>query len=448
MDSFFITFKQLMHDYHNVLDKNIQRKFEWSRDKIESFCSVLTCSASEYIANPKECDCKKDMGNIHRFEIPENSVDYNPKRYSFYTDDGGHRILESSMVTKALHDIIKENNNIINWGEEIVSEDTLAYINSLLRDIKQNFIPQRDFSAFKIIMGIDSDTKVNKNNKYVCEAFDTTKQYYANLLAVDVDAFRDTCVFLTESFGFVAQNYKPTSMTLRREKYNAVNNVKQEQEKIHRMASTIAEIAEKFGCSNFLSKHNEAMTLLSQEYKINADNGMEAYYYIKLSNLVLPSNIKIESSAGAEKLCNAALNYKLGNFDFFNSFFDEIRLYGSLRGKKFDWNAMDTKENRYLSLLSASLVDVFTYSRVSRMATTAYFFHILKNGFIISNNCLIEGVKPDINKKKLTELLTYIFIYKLCITSRCDNNVASDERGVYVPLMKTINKVLDKNICK
>ena len=33
MHSKFITFKQLMHDYHNVLDSEIQRKYEWDKEK-------------------------------------------------------------------------------------------------------------------------------------------------------------------------------------------------------------------------------------------------------------------------------------------------------------------------------------------------------------------------------------------------------------------------------
>ena len=453
MNTVFITFKQLMHDYHNVLDENIQRKFEWNEEKIRTFCDVLSCSASDFIENPKEADCKRDMGNIHRFEIPSDNPDYNPKKHSYYTDDGGHRLLELALTTKALYDIIKENNNVVDVIHEIVSEDTMAYLNGLIKDIKQNFVPKRDIRAFNYIMDINKNVTLKKNEQKICESFEQTKTFYIELLNDDIETFRDVCTFLVEDLGFVAQNYPPTSMSYRREKYNAINNVVQPQEKIHRMASTLAEVAEKYGCDDFLIKHNEAYTLLEQEYKINPTEGIEAYYYIKLSECVLPE-VNIESSVGTKKLCSKAATNKLGDFNFYNTFFDDIRIYGSLRGKKFNWNATDTKENRHFALLTASLVDVFTYAKTARMATTAYYFHILKNCFNISNNCLINSVKEGVNKKKLNELLSYIFIYKLCITSRCDNNVASDERSVYFPLLKTMAKILtdesvmDKHIAR
>lgn len=442
MNTQFLTFKEIMHNYYNVLDEGIQRKFEWDKDKIETFCSVLTSSASEYMANPKESDCKRDMGNIHRFEIPHYSVDYNSIMDSYYTDDGGHRLLESCMVTKAIYDVIRENNNLFNCEDEIVNEDVKAYINGLIKDIKNNFRPKKDINAFNYIMDIDKFAKINKKDKFVCEAFEINKQYFSKLLYNDIETFRDTCTFLTQTFGFVVQSYKPTTMSIRREKYNAVNNVQQPQDKLHRMASTIAEVAEKFGCTNFMIKHTEAFNILSQEYGMNASQGIEVYYYIKLSELIFTNpNVNIEGQAGVSKLANTVLNNNLGDFQYFNVFFDDIRLYGSLRGKKMKWTAIDTKENRYLSLLTASLVDIFTYSNVARMSTTSYYFYLLKNAFLIANNCQIEGMSPNVNRKKLIDLLSYIFIYKLCLTSRCDSNVASDERGVYVPLLKSIDKL-------
>ena len=450
MHSKFITFKQLMHDYHNVLDSEIQRKYEWDKEKVKEFCVKITNSANEYYENPKQSDCKRDLGGLDRFEIPKNDRGYCPNKESFYVDEGGQRIVTSSIVTKSIYDIIVENNNLYDWVP-IVSEITNAYINGLIKDIENHFVTEGDAYTFECIMHNIQDVKNKDFNKAINDAYLISREYFSELLYSNIEAFKNVSTFIVDDFGYVVHDYNPTPRHIRLEKYNEINSLVQPQSDLHRMLSKMSELAEKKGCRTFTTRHNEAMNKSILGKKITT-SVMEQYYFIKTGWMVLSKGYFILNRDNALGAVNQFCVHEMGDYNYFDTFFDDFNLYCSLKNRCIRWMADDSKDNRVLGFLSTTLIEPFIYNKTSRNATSAYMFHFIKNFFSIIYNCQINGLKNERKKNKVIKLLSYIFVFRICLMARCDGNVAADERGVFGSLLKdmdciaTDENVLDKHI--
>lgn len=423
-----------MHDYHIVLDSDIQRKYEWDPETISLYCGRIVKAANEFFKDDKKYDCKRDMGTLSAFKMSPSDRNFSSKKSSIFIDNGAQRCDTATMTVKSLYSIFE---NKVEDKTDFSNMRILIQLGTLLNNIKENFITEVDEETFSYIMNDGIISKEKHYNGRMISAKFIIDDFFSKLFEKDITSFKNVCIFLSEYFGFVINEYEPTSKQIRLEKYNEINSLSKPQSVLHQMFSHLSENAEKNGCCDFGFKYNNCML------KGVSENDMVSYFFIKTGYIVLSNNKTIKNKDSAIDSVKQFCIHEYGDFDFFNTFFDDFELYYSLRTKQVRWIAEDTKMNNRLSLLITALVEPFIYKKSARNASLSYAFHLLKNAFIISNNCLIKGVKQNINKTNLIKLLTYNYIVKLGFLARCDGSTASDERSIYGLLNKDVNKIFD-----
>lgn len=440
MHTKFVTFKQFMHDQRNVLDAQIQRRYEWGCDKVTEFCVRITNSADEYFKSPKLSDCKRDMGSLYRFEMTENDKNYSPYKDSFYVDEGGQRLITTSLTVKALRDVIVENNNLFNC-EKISNEVTIAYLNDLISDIKENFIPESDILTFDYVIKNIGNQYDATYNKKIINAYDIAKYYFQTLLKTNADSFKNVCVFITENFGFSTHDYKATVKQVRLEKYNEINTLIQSQSRLHRIFSQMSERAENCGYCFFANDHNNAMKKTISKMPVK-NSDIEQYYAIKTGAMALNNGASVNVLDNALNAVNSFCVLKLGDYEYFKTFFDDFDLFCALRNKQMIWGAEDTKDNRYLGVFFTGLLEPFTYTKPCRYVVSTYMFNLIKNFFSIKNNCYVEGLKKEYNYNKVFTLLAHTYVYRVLLLTKCDG-VSSDERSIFGELCKDLSTIFN-----
>lgn len=130
------------------IDEEIQRTYEWGEKEIKNSVFNIIESTQQLKEDHSVYDCKRDIGSIIRFKIPESDYRYNVKKNGWFVDEGYQRLTTSVIHIKALYDLSVEFEKL--YGEEIT--EAKIVLKSLLKKINENFIPQKDLNEFKKIV--------------------------------------------------------------------------------------------------------------------------------------------------------------------------------------------------------------------------------------------------------------------------------------------------------
>lgn len=426
------TFKKFSDLYANstiIIDERIQRKYEWESSKIMGLVDSINESALSYNEDFARNECKKDIGTMLAFEVPNNELKPNVK-LGYYADEGNQRLVSHAIIAKAIQMSAKMY-SLDNDNMTILTSENEVMLNRLIKDIKRNLIPESQRDVFEYIMDLEEDRPTRYTNTRIVKNYIVTYESYLTVIDNNLEGFNIIVDFFINTLGCNMTYYRPTTLLIRQEKYNALNTAVKEQSKLHRAFSNLNEAASRVGYDNFANDVHHYECLVKKTKGLNPENIFSLYYYIKCVNQMGEhGDIKAPINELTQKL--SLLN--LYTYDFFKNFFNEFGIFCNLFTKKIKWVAMDTIENRRVATLLSCIIDFF--NRSPRQATSAYFFKLLINCFDIENNCLINGTKATIDKSMLIKLLTQIFIYKICIDCYAANNSANDERSVYTPLIK------------
>ena len=438
MDVKRLFYRDIIHKEYCELDSNIQRKFEWKSSKVNRFCTMIYDGAVQYDNSPMLAECKSEMGYLSRFLMPAEEAPHKHKR-CYYIDDAGHRLIMTGLTVKAIYDIARDYDNTID-GNEILSQSLKVSLESVINDIKENFIPRKDIGVFSYIMNIPNNTETKYKTYTLFKAYEMVKEFFINVLEENVLDFQKVGRFVIEDLSFISVDYPSTSLAIRLEKYHNINETVQSQEILHRTLSTLSEIAAKVGYDSFATDVN-ACREQTNTYGLNYDALMKIYIYTKCGRYSKTQTNNIS------EIATFMSNEHEVNKEFFENFFKDYHLFLSLRNKEVRCSFIDSFDNRILSLLVANLVELFTVNGSPRVSTSTYFMDILTQCFVISNNCFVTDVKKHIDKRLLIEILSYILIYKFCVTAKCDGQAWSDDRHVFYRLMKD-GKTLNNDTLK
>lgn len=449
MISKFTTFKQLLHDNRLVLDKNIQRKFEWSQGKVLEYCRRIVNGANEVVTNRKQADCKCDMGAFYMFEMRTSDMSYSEVKDSFFVDEGGQRLTCTSLVSKTLVDIIEMYVNNYD-GEEIISDCVLANLKTMQNDIKNDVKTENDFNTFNYILYnniLPKIAKTKEHNQALLNAYDAIRTFFLELLEEDVYSFRNVCSFLTETLGVVCVIYRPTKINIRLEKYNDINSISQPQSSWHRMYSMLSEEASKVYCTNFQNKYHEYIIEGLKDKKNKwSQNIVEQYFYEKVTPYVLSKDVKVETSDSPRPFVDALCSNELGDYNFFDTFFDDFEFYKSLKSRLVTIHLDDSDYNRKLSFYLACIMEPFINNKKCRNSTCTYMFYLFRKFMRIVNNAQIVGLKDGVDKQKFLEHVKWVALFRLLTVCKCTPNISNDDRYAYDSLLKDLINFNDEDI--
>ena len=430
MNTTFTKFIDIFGRSQIIIDERIQRKYEWASMKIIGLIDYINESALSYKENYAANDCKKDIGTMLFFEVPmEERKNY--MKISNYGDEGNQRLWSIVIIGKAMY-IATKSYSIDNGEQEVLTAHNKVLLDIFLKNVKNNFIPEEQKDVFDYLMNLEDDDPKKYTKTKVIKAFNAAVEEYKTIIDNSIEEFNDIVDFFLNELGCNTTYYRPTSLLIRKQKYNALNTAIQEQSKLHRAFSNFNEAAEIVGYNNFSSNKTYCETIAKKYGVSDVDHVFSLYYYIKAINL-LGSDCK-GLNASIDKLTEKLDNVNKYSYEYFQNFFNDFELLCALLTRKVKWDAIDTIENRRLGALLTAIIDLFT--KFPRQSTAVYFLKILTECFEIENNCIITGTKSFIDKSMLIKLLTQIFVYKICIDCQASNNTASDERSVYAPLIK------------
>lgn len=420
-----------------IISSDMQRQYEWDASTIDEFCISLKETSKIYYENPKMSEPLADWGTIIRYELEEKDLKKYDSRYFCYkADDGGQRLRTFTITFKVLYQIIINNDNLYK-GEQIVETHILNKLNKVLGDIKDNFIEEINTDEFNDIL----NDKMSDTNNNLTIAFRVMEKRFINFLKEDINIIRRICDYICNVACMMCITYRATSETTRRHKYNLCNNLQKSQEPLHRAISTLSQLAANKGVYDFKIMYEDAF----KEYKGKNNKWNKAakkrldaiftvYTYMKLITYLDKTPTKQGSSIN-----ELAMELRTsGKYDkeYFLTFFEDFPLFYNLRTRKINNCLLKTKENCVLSYLLASMIDVLSSNTKPRFSASSYYFKVIKDCLVITDNNTICGIKSNINKKMLFSLLSYLSIYKVCVDSATNNGKTSDERGFFLPLLK------------
>ena len=430
MNTIFIKVGDLFNKTQIRIDKTIQRLYEWSPMKIIGFIDSINESALSYKNDYVLNECKKDIGTILLFEVPsEERTD----RYmhSYYLDEGNQRITSIIIIAKAIQNIA-ENYKLENNNSAILNQKNEVMLNYFIENAKNNFITENQMDEYMYLIESTDITLKKFPNSKIIKTYNAAVDEYKDVLENSSEEFNIITEFIVNEIGCNATYYRPTSLKVRHQKYNSLNTSIQEQTKLHRAFSTLSEMASTSGYDSFSSDVKKYSTIISNEYGLKSEKVLCLYYYIKCVNAL--DNYISTSDSSADIVALKVKTNERYSYEFFETFFDECEILCSLLSKRIKWDVIDTNENRKLGVLVAAIVDLFI--KHPRQTTAIYFLKIIIECFEIKNKCVITGIKSFVNKQKLINLLTQIFIYKICIDCQASDNSAGDERSVYSSLIR------------
>ena len=431
-----------------IISNDMQRQYEWDASTIDEFCISLKDSSRIYFENPKMSEPLADWGTIIRYELEAKDMNKYDNRYFCYkADDGGQRLRTFILTFKVLYHIIVNNNNMYK-GEQIVEAHLLNKLKKVLDDIKVNFIEEINTVEFNDILNdIISDS--NDNNLII--AFRVMEKRFLNFINEDINIIREICDYICNVACMICVTYRATSETTRRHKYNLCNNLQKSQELLHRAISTLSQLAATKGVydfkimyENIFKDYKGKKSKWNKSEKNRLESIFTVYTYIKLITYLDKTPSKQGSSVN-----DLAMELRTsGKYDkeFFLTFFDDFALFYNLRTRSINNHLMKTKDNCVLSFLIASMIDVLSSNTKPRYSACSYYFKLIKECFIITNNNTIEGIKSNINKTMLYRLLSYLSIYKTCVDSATNDGKTSDERGFFLPLLKDHDVFVNEDI--
>ena len=424
------TVRELVKEFKLKLDPNIQRRFEWDESKIKSACIKIYETAQEFRNDMRGADCRRRFGTIECYEIPREDGT-NVKMYAYFIDDGGHRTIFCFLTIKALLDIIEENRNEITVGSQLVEDDTLAMLKSCVKNIRTNFHPtENDEQIFHTIM---SDNFINEEpNKAfkkhsLYNAYISIKDFYTQVLEDECDDFRLVCEHIIENITFTVQFFEPTSVAYRLENYNEINNITKPQSELHRAVSSLSERATKVGINNFKEIVDSYLNHATSR-GLTADTLMMKYLRMKMI-----------SYFGLKKLPSGGKLYDMiirtldenNSKAFFESLFNEFNFFCELRKHNVSCKIPHSKQNSVIRFLVASLCEALAESSLPRETAGAFYLSALTQLFNIEKDCVIRGVKEDVDIHSLIKMFKYVTIYKFCLNTYVFSQGTSDERNAF-----------------
>lgn len=444
MNTSFLKFSDILSNYQICIDERIQRKYEWDEMKTIGLIDSINESALSYKDDYVSNECKKDIGTMLAFEIPMEETTDKTKR-SYYMDEGNQRLMTIIIIFKAIF-AASESYKLENDGVEVLTHKNKVLLLDCIENFKNNFVPENQKEIYSYLMN-SSDLVLKKyTNTKIVKAYNAAVEVYKSVIDNGVEEFNDIIQFLINDLGCNITFYRPTSLKVRQQKYNALNTSIKEQSKLHRAYSTLNELSSIVEYNSFSNDVHRYEKIAKEEYGIqNIERFFTLYYYIKcvhaLGSDINGLNASINVLAQKVRTCGKY------SYEFFNTFFDEFEILCSLCAKRIKWDVIDTYENRRIGALLTSIIDLFI--KHPRQSTAVYYLKVLTDCFDIKNKCIITGVKPFINKQKLIKLLSQIFVYKICIDCQASNNSASDERSTYTLLIKEnapfSNEILDSH---
>lgn len=428
-------FADVLSDFSLQIQEEIQRPFQWTEEKRIEFFEKIIANSKKHFLDPDEFKCLDDFGSIMLFKRKYNT------NISYYLDNGGHRIMISIICIRAISDVISENG--------LADDKRFRYqlLDDMANDAIKNVIPHRqDEDVYREIM---SHYEVSNKNKELYLAYEEAKSIFSSLLDLNEEDFVNVCEFLTKHFSFYLEKNQYCSINTRKNKYNQVNNLSQEQKPLHRAFSTMDENACECGDEDFIQRRKNAVDWFNANFKDkDPSNNKYLGHYVHLKLLSESGNLLQNEHDNtvvlSMKLGHTNKEYQINAYkNLFNE--NDIKLYYGLTKNLLTFGPMVSQDDIIGEILLSSLMDIFSDRGKARNFYGAITFRILSSVVTVDDSYTLH-VKDGFSKWKILNLLKEFHMFRFY--SLNTKSKGGDERSCLVNIVRknrqiTSNEDLD-----
>ena len=414
-----IKFCDLFTNHSIEIDQDIQREFEWDIEKTENFLSGIERCAKKVNNDYDKYEPLKDFGILYLYkQKPGTNTD-------FFLDEGGQRIVSSSILVSSLYKVLNLSLFKENEKYRYISMQLERVIGLMKNRFRPHPVNAKDFD---IILNMEDINAQTKKHSQMQTAYSYYIDYLGLILKKNEEEFFFICDYVVNYYSFFVIENEYTNVETRKEKYNLINNIHQEQNEVHRAISSMSEDAYRLGVTSFMNRTTYAKDIIRKKFpkekegKINKILGryLDISIISDFGSVITKKKTNFTLLQLVQEIAKASEEERI---NFYNNIFTDIELFcNHITG--IDFKLPRSKENSINIINIAAYANLFTTT--SRQFMCGLYYRLGKSLFEFDGNAII-GVKPEFTPKKVWDLFRHLHIFRYYLLTLLQEH-NSDER--------------------